>query len=103
MTFRNRRLLDLSHEAPCFASFRHLCSGHLGCEPAHSDSQIYGRGVGHKSADWAVAFMCHNAHRMISAIINPPFEREQKQAEWLLAHVRTMNWLWENGKLRVAA
>jgi hypothetical protein len=103
VTFRSRALLDLAHEAPCMASFRHQCTGHLGCEPAHSDSQIHGRGFGHKAADWAVAFMCHEAHRAISAVINPQFDRAQKQAEWYLAHVRTLNWLFENGKLKVAA
>lgn len=102
MTYRNRALLNILHEAPCFAKFPHQCTQWRGCEPAHADSQLYGRGHGHKSPDWAVASMCHEAHRMISAVINPPFDREQKQREWEIAHVATLNWLFDNGRVRVA-
>ena len=103
MTFRSRRLLDLAHDAPCFARFPHGCTAHLGCEPAHSDSQLFGRGIGHKSSDWAFASMCHVAHRMISARVNPTLGREEKFMEWLRAFVATQEWLWSQGKIRVSA
>ena len=102
MTVRNRKLLDIAHSAPCQAQFPHNCTGWQGCEPAHSDSQTFGRGCGHKSNDWAVAFICHNAHEMLGTRINPVFDREQKQAEWLRAYVATQNYLWTNGKVKVA-
>ena len=95
--FRSRKLLDKIHDLPCMASFAHQCTQYQGVEPAHSDSQIHGRGVSFKSADWAVAAMCHEAHMMLDT-----FSRELKQAEWMRAHVRTMDWLFENELVRVA-
>lgn len=103
MTYRNRRLLNIAHEMPCRATFPHQCTGYNGCEPAHADWQVFGRGKDHKSADWAFAAMCHEAHRMITAKINPEFDREMRQAEWLRAFVATQNWLWENERIRVSA
>lgn len=102
MTYRNRKLLNIAHDMPCCAQFPHECVDRNGCEPAHADWQIFGRGVGHKSADWAFAAMCHNAHRMISAQVNPPFDREQRQTEWLRAYVKTQDWIWTNNLVKVA-
>ena len=96
MTYRNRKLLDLSHTMPCMASFEHQCFGHLGCDPAHSDSSAWGRGHGHKSHDFAFAAMCNQAHQELSRM-----DREQKAAEWTFAHVKTMRYLWENKLIRV--
>ena len=91
MTYRNRRLLDLAHSMPCMAHFDHQCTAWHGCEPAHSDSQLFGRGHGHKSHDWAFASLCHNAHVELST-----FDREAKQAEWLRAYIGTQSHLYEN-------
>lgn len=99
---RSRKLLDIAHKAPCFATFPHECTQHNGCEPAHSDAQIFGRGVGHKTPDWAVAFMCHNAHVIISAKVGGGAEREQKFMDWLRAYVATQNYLWNGGKVKLA-
>ena len=99
MTFRSRKLLDLAHDCTtCFARFAHACTGRQGCEPAHSDSQTFGRGHGHKSADWAVSFICHVAHMELDN-----FDRETKQAEWLAAFVKTQDYLWKNKLVKVAA
>ena len=97
MTYRNRKLLDLAHDMPCQAKFPHQCTGHLGCEPAHSDSSTWGRGIGHKSHDFAFAAMCHNAHKELSYM-----GREEKASEWTRAHVATMEKLWSDGKVKVA-
>lgn len=97
MTYRSRKLLNLAHDCPCTAQFTHDCSEYLGVEPAHSDQQIFGRGHGHKSHDFAIAAMCHTAHMMLDT-----FEREVKQTEWLRAHVATYVWLWTNEKLTVS-
>lgn len=97
MTVRNRKLLDLAHSMPCCAKFPHQCQGWQGCEPAHSDSQMFGRGHGHKSNDWAFASMCHTAHMMLDT-----FDREQKQTEWMRAFVNTQTYLWNNKLVRVA-
>lgn len=96
MTYRNRKLLDLAHTAPCMADFQHECGGWQGCDPAHSDWSMFGRGHGHKSNDWAFAFMCNSSHKMLDTM-----RRELKRMEWLRAFVKTQNWLWENGHLRI--
>lgn len=97
MTYRNRKLLDLAHTAPCFADFYHECGGWQGCDPAHSDSQLFGRGHGHKSHDWAIAFLCNAAHKALDCM-----SREEKKATWLRAFVKTQTYLWENGLVKVA-
>lgn len=97
MTFRSRKLLNLAHDLPCMARFPHACSQYSGVEPAHSDSQMFGRGHGHKASDWAFAAMCHTAHMMLDT-----FSREQKQTEWTLAFADTHEWLWSNELVKVA-
>lgn len=96
MTHRDRRLLDLAHEAPCFADFPHECYEYLGCDPAHSDSQMFGRGGWHKSSDWAHASMCNTAHKMLDSM-----EREEKFFAWLRAFVKTQDYYWENKLIKV--
>ena len=102
MTFRNRKLLDIAHSAPCFAAFPHVCNQYIGCHPAHADWQEWGRGIGHKAPDWAVAFLCGNAHREIDPKLAPSMDREQRQAEWLHAFISTQDYLWKEEKVRVA-
>jgi len=102
MTYRNRQLLDLAHEAPCFAKFPHDCNAHMGCVPAHSNWLLFGRGSSHKTPDWAFAAVCSNAHRDIDPSLAPRFDREQRQTEWTIAYIGTQNWLWENEKLEIA-
>lgn len=96
MNYRNRKLLDLAHDMPCQATFNHNCGGYLGCDPAHSDSSIFGRGFSFKSHDFAFAAMCNASHKMLST-----FDREQKEAEWMRAFVATQKHLWENGLIKV--
>ena len=96
MTFRSRKLLNLAHGMPCMAKFKHQCSQYQGVEPMHSDSQLFGRGHGHKSHDWAFAAGCHNAHMELST-----FDREAKQAEWLRAYIGTQQHLWGEGLISV--
>lgn len=101
MTYRNRRLLDLAHEMSCHAAFPHDCNQWDGCVPAHSNWQIWGRGSGHKTPDWAFAAVCPNAHAILDPKVSPVFDREQRQTEWLKAFVGTQNEIWESGKVVV--
>jgi len=98
MTYRNRKLLDLAHDMPCMAEFDHHCTEHLGCDPAHSDSHIFGRGFSHKSNDFAFAAMCRNAHQGLDRFN----DREVKFFEWLRAYAKTQKYLWENKKISVS-
>jgi hypothetical protein len=99
VTYRNRKLLDCAHTMPCMATFPHKCEGWRACEPAHSDSHIFGRGHTHTSDDFAFAAMCHTAHMMLDS---KEFDRETKFFEWLRAYVATQRWLWEKKLIRVA-
>lgn len=102
MTYRNRKLLDLAHDAPCFVDEPHQCNSFEGCVPMHSDSSIFGRGGWHKSHDFAFASGCPNAHALITAKVNDDMERDRKFYIWLHAYVKTWAWLWENGKVKRA-
>lgn len=102
MTHRSKTLTDILHGAPCFADFPHECTSWMGCEPAHSDSHIFGRGIGHKSNDWACASMCGVAHKMITASVGgASMSREDKFDNWLRAYAKTQEWLWEQGAIKL--
>lgn len=101
MTYRNRALLDLAHDAPCM-----LLLGARGCGndpsvPCHSDLLHHGRGIGHKSGDQFAVPGCPACHAI--------FTREYLGRRgdgyfntWLTAHERYLTWLFETGRLRVA-
>ena len=101
MTYRNRKLLNLAHSMPCMASFPHQCTQHQGCEPAHANGLIWGKGVGFKAPDHYFASMCHNAHDAIDNKLNKTLSADERPQEWLRAYISTQDWLWENGKLNV--
>ena len=97
--YRNRRLLDLAHEMPCFADFPHDCRGSV--VPCHSNQQIFGRGASYKSHDWAFAAICSNGHDYIDGR-RGGWAKEDKQAAWLRAYIKTQDYLWKEGKVKVA-
>lgn len=97
--YRNRKLLDIAHEMPCQADFPHSCFGSV--VPSHSNQQIFGRGASYKSHDWAYAAICSEAHDYIDGR-KGGWDKETKHAEWLRAYIKTQNYLWQNGKVRVA-
>lgn len=96
MTYDNRKLLDSAHIMPCMTQFPHKCGGWEGCDPAHSDSSIFGRGHGHKSDDCFFAAMCHHSHMLLDT---RAFDRELKFYEWLRAYAETQRYLYEQGWL----
>lgn len=98
--YRNRRLLDAIHEAPCCAVFPHQCSGTV--IPAHSNEARFGRGYAYKSHDWAVAALCPEAHDYVDGK-KGGWDKETKHAEWLRAYIKTQDWLWQTGRVKVAA
>lgn len=98
MTYRNRAHLNLIHDVPCMCDFPHQCQGLS--EPMHSNSLAHGRGASFKAPDWAVAAGCHDAHDYIDGR-KGGWTKDEKRAEWERAHVKTMDWLFDNGKLVV--
>lgn len=100
--YENRRLLNLAHTAPCFATFPHTCKQHLGCVPAHANWLLFGKGHGLKVSDWAFASMCGPAHDIIDRRIPSDMDEDMLMHEWLRAFISTQDYLWKNDKVRVA-
>ena len=105
MSYRNRKLLDLAHKCPCMAQFQHDCTQYLpvdqpalyAVEAAHSDSSKYGRGIGQKTSDWCIAALCHTAHMALDSKELAGL----KDTEWQRAHKLTLDYLFENGFIKV--
>ena len=98
MTYRNRRLLDLAHEAPCM-----LMIADRGCSrdpsvPCHSDSLEDGRGVGHKSHDCLAVPGCPDCHGLFT---RARLGREEYERVHARALKRYIVWLWENNKVKL--
>ncbi len=92
MIYRNPRLLDLAREAPrCF----HCSTKNDGTIVAAHRNQ--GKGLGIKSSDAAIAFLCHRCHTEIDN--GTRMTREERRAAMDAAIVETMVWLIESGKL----
>lgn len=96
MTYRSRKLLDAAKHSPrCF------CCGMANdgtVVAAHANGSEYGKGMGQKAHDWAIAFVCFTCHTQIDQGMLP---REQRKDMWLHAHIRTMAYLFDNGVLGV--
>lgn len=100
MTYRNRKLLDVAHDAPCMFQVEDICqSGVHPSVPCHSNKQRHGRGFAHKSADAYAPAGCIACHRWYD---EGPEGRETKDNAFQLALERWWLWLLENEKLRVA-
>jgi hypothetical protein len=99
MTHRDRKLLDLAHEAPCMLELGALGCGNDLSVPCHSDVLRHGRGVGHKSHDCLAVPGCPACHAVFS---RKHLGRPGYDSVWLAAFERYQVWLWENGKVRVA-
>lgn len=99
MTYRNRALLDLCHEAPCLLlPGQHECLGGPS-EPCHSDMIRHGRGEHHKSHDCFAVPGCHNAHL---AFTRANLGKDGYHAAWTEAMERYILWQWVSGKVRLA-
>lgn len=98
MTHRNRRLLDISHEAPCMLQLAPGC-GEFPSVPCHSDMLRHGRGVGHKSHDCFAVPGCPACHAVFT---RAHLGQDGYEAAWVAAIERYQVWIWENGKVRVA-
>lgn len=98
MTFRSRKLLDAAKEAPrCFCCGRHNDGTVV---MAHANWHEYGKGAGLKAHDWAVAAICGECHSSIDQ--GAHMTKDERKASWLAAHIRTMAWLFDSGKIVVA-
>lgn len=105
--FRNRRLLDLAHRIEQCKNCGSVQPE--GCEPAHSDEQIHGRGKDNKSHDCFFAALCRHCHAWYdygsktqdpSRRFDPT--REGKHEMFERAKDATLLDCWRNGWLKAA-
>ena len=94
MNYRNRQLLDLAHHLPC-----QWCGEGVASEPAHSNHQRHGKGMGIKAHDAYFAALCHSCHAELDQ--GSRWTREERANIWQSAHDRTMLELWRRGWIRV--
>lgn len=99
MTFRSRKLLDLAHEAPCCLRLGTAECGNYPSVPCHSDMLEHGRGVGHKSDDSLAVPGCPACHALFT---RGNLGRDGYQQIHARAMVRYVQWMWANGKVRLA-
>lgn len=96
MNWRSRKLLDAAKEAPrCF------CCGHSNngtVVMAHANWHEYGKGAGIKAHDWAIAAMCYECHKQLD---QGPDSKQEKKDRWIRAHIHTLAWLFDSGRLTV--
>ena len=96
---RDRKLLDLAHEAPCM-----LLLGATGCGaypsvPCHSDLLEHGRGASSKSHDCYAVPGCPPCHALFT---RARLGQEKYREVWRAAHEKYQLWLWRKKKIRVA-
>ncbi len=100
MTYRNRKLLDVAHEAPCMFQVENVCQSEVHASvPCHSNFQRHGRGFAHKSADCFAPAGCVACHSWFDTGPSPRTEKDEAFAK---AQDRWILWLFENEKVKVA-
>ena len=85
MTVRNRKLLDLAHDAPCCLQLGAPGCGNNKSVPCHSDMLRHGRGAGHKSHDPFAVPGCPPCHAIFD---RKHLGRDGYEAAWLAAFER---------------
>lgn len=95
---RDRKLLDLAHEAPCMLQLGVDGCGANASVPCHSDALEHGRGAGSKSHDCLAVAGCPACH---AAFTRERLGRDGYLQAWGRAMARWLAWLWSNGKVRV--
>ena len=100
MTYRNRRFLDMAHDMHECTIQAPGCIGYSpdGLEPAHSNWQEEGIGIGIKSDD-VFAAACHHCHMELDDRAN--LTRAEKIEYWQRGTIRTIRYLLSAGKLKV--
>ena len=102
MTYRNRKLLDLAHRVnECQLQLDGICEGYSpdGCEPAHSNWLIHGKGGSTKADDVYHCAACHSCHFQLDQ--GTIFNKAEKLEYWRRGFERTMLLYFANGWLSV--
>jgi hypothetical protein len=99
MTYRSRKWLDLSHEAPCCLNLAPVGCGAYPSVPCHSDALEDGRGTGHKSNDCLVVPGCPACHELFT-------RKHLGRDGYFEVHAKALKkylvWAFENRKVLIA-
>ena len=98
---RDRKLLDLCHEAPCMLQIAGVCGagGHASV-PCHSNRQRHGRGRNHKSHDCFAVPGCPPCHQWLD---EGKSDRETKDVMFERARDRWEVYRWRAGLVQVSS
>ena len=97
--FRSQTLRDLAADVPhCMRCGKRNEQDIVGC---HSNSLELGKGMSQKAHD-LLAYGCRGCHDIFDGI-TPGYTREEREAEWMKAAIKSMVWLLQEGHLQVAA
>lgn len=97
-THRDRSLLDLAHEAPCFLQLGVKDCGKHPSVPCHSDMLAHGRGEGLKSHDALAVPGCPACHAVFT---RKHLGKAGYLEKWAQAIALYLVWLWKNKKIQV--
>lgn len=98
--YRNRKLLDVAHDAPCMFRIPGVCRDQVDPSiPCHSNEQRHGRGKDNKSHDVYAPAGCGPCHYWYD--FGKDASREEKQNAFQFALERWWLWLFRNDKVRV--
>ena len=95
MNYRNPKLLQAARNVPNCMGCGKVTDGTI--VMAHANWSEYGKGMGIKAHDWAVAALCHACH---ASIDSGKLTRQEKRDNWLAAHIKTLVWLFDTGIVR---
>jgi len=95
VNYRNAKMLRAAKDSPCQG-----CGADDGTiVAAHSNQQRDGKGIGFKSHDYRVAYLCYKCHYEIDHGKN--MSREERREAWEDAHRKTIGWLFEKDWLKI--
>ena len=95
MNYRNPKLLKLAKDAPCMNCG--IMDGTI--VAAHSNQLRDNKGIGIKSDDYRIAYLCSMCHARIDN--GKELSREERIELWENAHRRTIGYLFTSGHLEV--
>ena len=93
--YRNLKLLKLAKDAPCMNC--HIMDNTI--VAAHSNQLRDDKGVGIKSHDYRISYLCSMCHARIDN--GKELSREERIDLWENAHRRTIGYLFTSGHLEV--
>ena len=97
MNYRSRKLLDCAKYAPKCMCCDKYNDGTV--VMAHANWSEYGKGASIKAHDWAVAAMCYACHSELDQ--GSKLSKEDRKDTWIRAHIKTFEWLFREGFLKV--